>query len=580
MMLNDSLILKSGLRLPNRLVVAPMTFYFDSTRVFGDADFEFLKQNTTDFGTIILGSHSVFHDPTCWSVDDTFITNKSIDNLLSYCHSEGKKVFIQLFEGNSFLNNETINTISQEKFKTLISYFVKASIMAFKKGFDGIEIHSSNSFLLHQMLSRTLNQRRDAFGGSVQNRSRLLHQIVHSVKEAFLLMGKNSFSLGIRITPEDLDGGITSEDYQSILEYSFLHQLDYVHLSLRNWRQVGEDGQKVISQLKKCLPVDVKLITSGLVRDQVTAIKALQVADLVSIASPLINQASDLAYRFPEINDDLQSLSDKNSFYNSHHLGTAPLGLAPMNMTSQTTRKTLSSRQISQLSKIAAATDVMVLGSIEIRQGETLLDDALGLYDKLQMYSFRALNHNIHKVGTLSIAQLYINAVDLDDEKCEFENLLPSLPDIFLHLLKTIDLALEAEFDGIELTFSNFSFWHQLHESDKGRKVMSNLFDCLHNRYPNLLFGIRLSPETFIGNLPLQNVFGNILVLMRSDYVSLNVSHINSLKSMIAIDIFKSLTSQVPILVSGNIRDQMDSNDCYYKGMIPLKGRPFIDALN
>ncbi|WP_421864734.1 NADH:flavin oxidoreductase [Parvibaculum sp.] len=76
--------------------------------------------------------------------------------------------------------------------------FIAAAMRAEKAGFDGVEIHGAHGYLLAQFLSRELNRRDDAYGGSLENRARLTFEIVEGIRAAC----RPDFQLGIRLSPE------------------------------------------------------------------------------------------------------------------------------------------------------------------------------------------------------------------------------------------------------------------------------------------------------------------------------------------------------------------------------------------
>jgi len=78
----------------------------------------------------------------------------------------------------------------------LVSLYAQAARNAVAAGFDGVEIHSANGYLVNQFISARSNKRDDEYGGSLQNRLRFLREIVHAVAEA---VGPDR--VGVRFTP-------------------------------------------------------------------------------------------------------------------------------------------------------------------------------------------------------------------------------------------------------------------------------------------------------------------------------------------------------------------------------------------
>lgn len=88
--------------------------------------------------------------------------------------------------------------LSLEEVKQLRDDFINAAIRAKKCGYDGVEVHGAHGYILTQFLSSKINLRNDEYGGSLENRARLLFEIVNGIREK---CGKE-FLLGVRLSPE------------------------------------------------------------------------------------------------------------------------------------------------------------------------------------------------------------------------------------------------------------------------------------------------------------------------------------------------------------------------------------------
>ena len=85
----------------------------------------------------------------------------------------------------------------------------RAAVRAKAAGFDGIEVHSANGYLLDQFLQSKTNRRTDAYGGSVENRFRLLREVVTAVSEVF-----GADRVGVRLAPNGAFNDMGSPDYR------------------------------------------------------------------------------------------------------------------------------------------------------------------------------------------------------------------------------------------------------------------------------------------------------------------------------------------------------------------------------
>ncbi|CAO3620217.1 unnamed protein product [Cunninghamella blakesleeana] len=129
-------------------------------------------------------------------------------------------------QGNSFLGipyEKPRSVTTDEIQSSLIQEFVDAAKNAILAGFDIIEIHAANGYLLHQFISSSSNQRTDQYGGSIENRSRLVLEIVDEVSKAI-----GDERVGIRFSPyNDFQDMF---DDQTLAIYSYLtHQLQTHH---------------------------------------------------------------------------------------------------------------------------------------------------------------------------------------------------------------------------------------------------------------------------------------------------------------------------------------------------------------
>lgn len=112
---------------------------------------------------------------------------------------------------------------------TLVAQFKHAAEMAKHAGFDGVEVHGANGYVIDQFLRDGSNRRTDAYGGSVQNRMRLLNEILDAVCAVWPAQ-----RVGVRLTPENRFNSMSDSDPQTHFSY-FVEQLNprglaYVHI--------------------------------------------------------------------------------------------------------------------------------------------------------------------------------------------------------------------------------------------------------------------------------------------------------------------------------------------------------------
>nr|RBQ99279.1 hypothetical protein FVER53263_00100 [Fusarium verticillioides] len=166
-------------------------------------------------------------------------------------HRKGSFIFVQLFamgraatvevakdEGIDIIGPSAIpiegspaqpRAMTLEEIHEMVEAFVTASENAIKAGFDGVEIHGANGYLLDQFLQDVSNQRNDEYGDSIENRSRLITEILERVVQAI-----GPERVGIRLSPWSTFQSMRMEDpipqFTDIINKASRLNLAYIHL--------------------------------------------------------------------------------------------------------------------------------------------------------------------------------------------------------------------------------------------------------------------------------------------------------------------------------------------------------------
>jgi len=140
--------------------------------------------------------------------------------------------------------------------------FIAAAIRAKKSGYDGVEVHGAHGYILTQFISKDINKRTDAYGGDLNNRSRLLFEIVDGVRKA---CGKD-FLLGVRLSPEKF--GMELSEVKTLCKRLVDEgNVDFLDISLWDCFKLPEDPKhQNISLLEHFTSLDfkqVKLTVAG-----------------------------------------------------------------------------------------------------------------------------------------------------------------------------------------------------------------------------------------------------------------------------------------------------------------------------
>lgn len=203
--------------------------------------------------------------------------------------------------------------LSDDEIFTLKRDFVEAALRAEKAGYDGIELHAAHGYLLHEFLSPLSNMRDDMYGGSLENRARLIREIITEIR---LALNPNTW-LQIRISASDYDPkGLTPQDLVDILKPVKDH-LDFVHVSsggnvsrpidLKMGYQV--DFSRTLKRELNIPTIAVGLITQP---EDIEAILMEEKADLVALGRELLRNPY-------YVNDLYASLGQTDELPESYH---------------------------------------------------------------------------------------------------------------------------------------------------------------------------------------------------------------------------------------------------------------------
>ncbi|BBF98807.1 MULTISPECIES: alkene reductase [Pseudonocardia] len=160
----------------------------------------------------------------------------------------------------------------------VIAEFRHAAASAVAAGADGVEIHAANGFLLHQFLSPNANHRDDSYGGSVQNRARIVIEIAQAVAEEI-----GADRTGIRISPALPLGGLDEGDAEAVrAQYRYLvGELARLNLVYLHVFHVGDD--ELLRSLRDLWPNALLLIRYGRTREQIAADIDAGLADIAPL---------------------------------------------------------------------------------------------------------------------------------------------------------------------------------------------------------------------------------------------------------------------------------------------------------
>jgi N-ethylmaleimide reductase len=118
---------------------------------------------------------------------------------------DGKPTFVETSEPRA---------LALDELPGIVADYRRAALAAIEAGFDGVEIHAANGYLIDQFLKTGSNHRRDAYGGSIENRARLLLEVVQAVTEAV-----GGGRTGIRLSPVTPANDVVDADPQPLFDH-------------------------------------------------------------------------------------------------------------------------------------------------------------------------------------------------------------------------------------------------------------------------------------------------------------------------------------------------------------------------
>lgn len=251
-------ILPNGVSLKNRIMMAPMTtcsgFYEGS--VTHDL-IEYYRARAGEIGTIIVECGFVDNKGLAFPGAIGLDNDDKIEGLAKIAKAikeKGSKAVIQVYHGGRMVEPKLIGgqspvgpsaiaaprpgaatpiELTADEVDEMIDKFGQAVRRAIQAGFDGVEIHGANTYLIQQFYSPNSNQRTDKWGGSRDNRARFplaVLDITHNMVKEY---ANPDFIVGYRFSPEELEiPGIRFDDSMYLLEKLAEKGLDYVHFSM------------------------------------------------------------------------------------------------------------------------------------------------------------------------------------------------------------------------------------------------------------------------------------------------------------------------------------------------------------
>ncbi|MBU5318139.1 oxidoreductase [Lactobacillus johnsonii] len=186
-----------------------------------------------------------------------------------------------------------VQAFTTEQVEQVVKDFGRATKRAIEAGFDGVEIHGANHYLIQQFFSRFSNHRQDKWGDYEAFPLAVAKEVFKVVRK----YAPQDFIIGYRISPEEINPGNVGytwhESTKLINDLTNNFDFDYIHLSLPDYKAKPKDSDKTFAALfKPVIGKEAKLIIVGDVMSQEAAEDALKYTDLVAAGRAQIIDAN------------------------------------------------------------------------------------------------------------------------------------------------------------------------------------------------------------------------------------------------------------------------------------------------
>ena len=250
----------NGVKLRNRYVMAPMTTYSaNADDTVSDEEIAYYKERSHGVGAVITACTYVIANGKGFRGQiaghtDAYIA--SLAKIAAAIHEGGAKAILQIYHGGRQAVRELVpngdivsasetlaadggiaRALTIDEIHDIIQAFGETTRRAIEAGFDGVEIHGANTYLLQQFFSGFTNKRQDAYGGSIEKRLRFPLEVVAEVNRVKARYANDRFLVGYRFSPEEPEeDGITLDDTIQLVDRLADADLDYLHISLGDFR--------------------------------------------------------------------------------------------------------------------------------------------------------------------------------------------------------------------------------------------------------------------------------------------------------------------------------------------------------
>jgi 2,4-dienoyl-CoA reductase-like NADH-dependent reductase (Old Yellow Enzyme family) len=295
----------SGIQVPNRILMSPMTTWSgNDDGTVSDAEIAYYKRRAHGIGAVVTACAFVHPRGRGFAGQIGAHSDAMLPSLIRIAAAVkegGSKAILQLYHGGRMCppvllpDGQAVSAsnipvafgealppraMAEAEILETIAAYGAAARRAAEAGFDGVEVHGANGYLVQQFFSPHANRRIDQWGGSMEGRLRFPLAVVEAIVSAAAKAGR-PFIVGYRLSPEEIENpGITMDDTLQLADALANCPLDYIHTSTLNFwagslRDIEDKrlrAQMIYEHIGKRKPV----IGVGAIRTPNDALRALE----------------------------------------------------------------------------------------------------------------------------------------------------------------------------------------------------------------------------------------------------------------------------------------------------------------
>ncbi|MCM3498509.1 NADH-dependent flavin oxidoreductase [Staphylococcus capitis] len=264
----EPLVLPNGVELRNRFVLAPLTHISSNDDgTISDVEIPYIEKRSKDVGLAINAASNVNDVGKAFPGQPSVAHDSDIEGLKELAKAmkkNGAKAIVQIHHGGaqalpnltpqgdvvapspitlkSFGQQEPheAREMTSDEIEQTIKDFGEATRRVIEAGFDGVEIHGANHYLIHQFVSPYYNRRNDVWVDNLKFPMSVIEEVVKAKKE----YANDDFIVGYRLSPEEAESpGISMEITEQLINQIANQPLDYIHISLMDVNSETRDGK-------------------------------------------------------------------------------------------------------------------------------------------------------------------------------------------------------------------------------------------------------------------------------------------------------------------------------------------------